>query len=40
MPKVGILFATVEGFVTVPVIGSRLVPSLRAGPAQEQPEPL
>jgi hypothetical protein len=31
MPKVGFLFATVEGFVTIPLIGSRLVPSLRAG---------
>jgi lysylphosphatidylglycerol synthetase-like protein (DUF2156 family) len=31
MPKVGVLYASVEGFLNVPVIGSRLVPPLRAG---------
>lgn len=31
MPKVGLLYATVEGFVNFPVIGKRLVPPLRAG---------
>jgi lysyl-tRNA synthetase, class II len=34
MPKVGLLFASVEGFLTIPLIGSRLVPPLRAGAAQ------
>ncbi len=31
MPKVGLLYATVEGFVNFPVIGRKLVPPLRAG---------
>jgi hypothetical protein len=31
MPKVGLLYASVEGFVNIPLIGSRLVPPLRAG---------
>jgi lysyl-tRNA synthetase, class II len=35
LPKVGLLYATVEGFVAIPVIGSRLVPSFRAGAASK-----
>ncbi len=30
MPKVGLLYASVEGFVNLPVLGTRLVPPLRA----------
>ena len=29
MPKVGLLYASVEGFLNLPVIGARLVPPLR-----------
>ena len=32
IPKVALLYASVEGFVELPVIGSRLVPAVRAEP--------
>ena len=32
MPKVGILYASVEGFLSVPVVGRYLVPSVRSTP--------
>lgn len=34
-PKVGLLYATTEGFLKIPVIGKRLVPPLRAQSSQE-----
>jgi hypothetical protein len=30
MPKVGLLYASVEGFIKLPVIGKHLVPPLRS----------
>ena len=30
LPKVAVLYASVEGFLQLPVIGSRLVPAVRA----------
>ena len=38
MPKVGLLYASVEGFVNLPVVGARLVPPLRAAPSSSSPE--
>ena len=39
MPKVGVLYASVEGFLNVPVIGKRLLPPLRAGADAETAGP-
>ena len=30
MPKVGVLYASVEGFLNLPVVGRYLVPTVRA----------